>query len=451
MGRSNTSKRGPLPAPRVIASETTMTDFSGIVPLIRFMGDILDIPQRLVSIAGKGDRRRLFAIHLVLYAFLVGSLTGVHRLAHLEWLRGDPVLLKYLRLPRWPVRKVFSNALASVSDRGIRLLTQLICDVGLAPLVGRDSAVVDIDSSAIVTYGLQQGARFGYSGKGRNRRRHHPLVASVAETRTVVHADYRDGSGIAASEAIAFADRAIAAVRNVLATGARVVLRADSGFWSNAMGGHLLEAAVPFIFAMPLRPALKLMLQVTRWRGLDGDPDIQVTTLGGQRLSLDPRLRIVAIRRRVHDEKAPPQGKRIAGCTRWRYQALITNMDGVAEDLWRFYNGRSDCERVFKVARGALGMGRLVGQKLRANETAFLLRMLAFNADRRFHFHAEQRAHTEGREVLRMGLIARQRRFYRAAGRFLRAKSRWELRVKDGNPALQRAWDFYAPELVATG
>jgi len=447
MGRSITSRRGPLPAPSVVADDATLTQFSGLVPLIRFAVGKLDIIAGLRRAVPADGKKRVFAVHLVLFSFMVGALAGAHRLAHLEWLKGDAVLLKFLRLPRWPVRKVFSQALASVTDRGVTVILGLIGEVGLAPLRGRDSAVLDMDSSAVVAFGNQEGTRFGYSGKGRNRRRHHPLVASVADGRAVVHADYRDGSAIPAAEAIRFATQALAVLRSYLVDGAQVFLRADSGFWSREMARWLLDEGVPFIFALPLYPGVKLMLRTTRWRGLAGDPDIQVTTLPGERVGMDPRLRIVAVRRRVHDPKAPPQGKRIDGCTDWRYQALVTVMEGQPEDLWRFYNGRADCERIFKVAKGALGMGHLIGHKLRANEVAFLLRLLAFNADGRFQAHAERQAEAAGRETLRMGLIARQRRFFNAAGRLLRDSGRWLLRVRD-NPVVVRMWSFYAPDLV---
>jgi len=447
MGRSITSRRGRLPAPRVFANDSSLTQFSGLVPFIRFLVGKLDIVSRLVRVAPSDGRKLVFKRHLVLLTFLVGAVAGVERLDHLAWLRGDAVLVKFLRLPRWPVRKVFSQALAGVTDRGIAALQALIADVGLAPLRGQGRAVLDVDSSAIVAFGAQEGTCFGYSGKGRNRRRHHPLVASVAETRAVVHADYRDGSAIDAEEAIAFVLRSLTVMRGILSAGAEVILRADSGFWSNKMGAWLMDQEVPFIFSLPLRPGVKLMLRATRWRGLDGDPDIQGTVIPGARLGMDPRLRVLGIRRRVFDAKAPPQGKRIDGCERWRYQALVTVMTGQPDDLWRFYNGRADCERIFKVARKALGMGRLVGQQLRANETAFLLRILAFNADLRFQAHAEERAAEAGQPAMRMGLVARQRRFFNAAGRLLRTHGRWVLRVRD-NPVVERLWAFYAPELL---
>ena len=60
--------------------------------------------------------------------------------------------------------------------------------------------------------------------------------------------------------------------------------------------------------------------------------------------------------------------------------------------MWRFYNHRADCERVFRTGKQALGLGNLVGRSYAANATAFLLRALAFNIDLLFQQAAENRA-----------------------------------------------------------
>ena len=143
-------------------------------------------------------------MHLVLYAFVIAALLGIERLAHLDWLQGDSVILKFLRLPAWPVRKVFSKALAEVDDESLVRLQDLLTDLGLLRLQGQRSVVADFDSSVIVAFGKQEGAVFGYCGRGRNRRRYYPLVASVANGRTVFHAKYRDGSAIDADKNVSF-------------------------------------------------------------------------------------------------------------------------------------------------------------------------------------------------------------------------------------------------------
>ena len=341
MGRTNTTRRGPLPAPDVQLCETTLTRYAGAVPVLRYFNEVLELPQRLADAVPAEGRKRKHAVPLVLYAFLVGALLGVEKLAHLEWLRGDCVVEKFLRLASWPVRKVFSEALASVSDAGVAAVSRLLTSLGLRSIRGRSSAVVDFDSTALVCFGTQEGAEFGYCGKGRNRRRHHPLVASVSETRAVVHAAYRDGSGIDEKEAIAFMTETVTRVREKVAGG--VSVRADAGFWSRAMGAWLLKEKLPFAFAMPLYRSLKLHLMTVAFDvAAHDDEDIEVGELPGEVMGYDARLRIVVVRRRIHDASAPPPGKVVEWDPDWRYQAMVTSTDWSPLDVWRFYNDRGD-------------------------------------------------------------------------------------------------------------
>jgi hypothetical protein len=450
--------RGRLARPDVHFSETTLTSYAGAMPLLQFLDERLELPQRLGIAVPTEGRARRYPVHRVLYAFLVGSLLGVAKVAHLEWLRGDAVLEKFVRLAAWPVRKVFSHALEYVTDAGVVALTGLLSNFGLRSIAGRSSVVLDFDSTALRCFGLQEKAAFGYCGKGRNRRRHHPLVGSVAETRAVIHARYRDGSGIDENETIAFMRETVDRTRNAMA-GRKVAVRGDSGFWSKAVGAWLLNQAIPFTFSLPLSPGLKLMLMKVSFarvevlepcvtagdEGDDDDPtdEIEVGVLGGGDLGYDPRLRIIVIRRRVADPKAPPPGKVVGWSPDWRYQAIITDRDWEPLDVWRFYNDRGDCERVFKFGKHALGLGWFVSHVFRANEVAFLLRLLAWNADLLFQQDAELRAREEGRPVIRLGVQGRQQYLYRQAGRLLRANNRWELRLA-ANRRAAATWAFYA-------
>jgi hypothetical protein len=85
----------------------------------------------------------------------------------------------------------------------------------------------------------------------------------------------------------------------------------------------------------------------------------------------------------------------------------------------------------------------------RANTVAFLLRLIAYNADLLFHRHAEQRARAAGRPVRRIGLQARQHYFYQLAGRLLRVHNRWVLRLP-ANAEVADMWAFYDPAAAVT-
>lgn len=442
MGRSSTTRRGPLPHPKVVADDPTLTRFAGVLPFIHFC-EALDLPALLMAVVPAPTRRRVHAAHRVLFTFMVAAVIGTERMAHLDWYDGDPLLLKMLRLSSWPVRKVFSLALEMVDDAGIGRLLNVLTNLSLRSIFGETSCVIDFDSTALVCFGEQSGAVFGYCGKGRNRRRHHPLVASVGQGRTVINAKYRDGSGIDADECIAFFADTVARIRE-RQPGMEVKIRADSGFWSGKMAAWFLDQKIHFACSLPLQAGFKLLLwkaEFTRVETMDpvllepGDDDaeyeegLDIATIPGALLGMDPRLKVVVIRRRIHDPKAPPSGKKIEHEPESRYHAIVTSLDWDAVDCWRFYNDRGDAERVFKTGKQALSLGKLVSQNFRANEVAFLLRLLAYNVDVLFQQAAERAAIAEKRPVIRMGLKARQPRLYGMAGRLLRVHDAWVLRI----------------------
>jgi len=448
MGRRNTTRRGPLPAPEVRTDDGTLTRFAGLVPLVRFMDSGLELPAHLRDVVQYDGRGRKYGIHLLLFAFMVGALGGIERMTHLEWLKGDAVVEKFLRLPSWPVRKVFARALGGLSDGALARLQDVLTMLGAWSLGKPEELVVDFDSTALVCFGEQEGARFGYCGKGRNRRRHHPLVASVAQSRAVVNARYRDGSEVEAPETIDFFADTFSRLGAWFA-GVPIAIRADAGFWSKTLAFWLLGMEVPFFFAYPLSAGLKLRLMPVAFEALPDDPDIETASLSGADVGLDDRFRVVVVRRVVHDRKAPPPGKVIDWSPGYRYQAIVTSetaWDPV--DVWRFYNGRGDCERVFRTGRQALGLSHLVGHDFRANQVAFLLRLIALDADLLFQHHVEGQAVAWKNPARHEGLESRQFYFYNSPGRLLCEHGRWVLRVARGI-RVRQLWLFYGPGLLA--
>jgi hypothetical protein len=232
-------------------------------------------------------------------------------------------------------------------------------------------------------------------------------------------------------------------------TGVPVTIRADSGFWSKQVGLWLLGLGLPFFFAYPLSAGLKLRLIPVAFDPQPDDPDIETASLSGLEVGLDARFRVVVIRRVVHDQKAPPPGKVIDWSLGYRYQAIVTSETGWEPlDVWRFYNGRGDCERVFKTGKHALALSRLVSHDFRANQVAFLLRLIALDADILFQQHVEVQAVVRKQTARHEGLQSRQFYFYNSPGRLLREHGQWVLRVGKGG-RVRKLWQFYGPGLLA--
>ena len=81
-----------------------------------------------------------------------------------------------------------------------------------------------------------------------------------------------------------------------------------------------------------------------------------------QAMSWPHPRRLVLIRHRVRDEDEGRVGKRLLDVPGWRFQALVTNLPGTSHPplrVWRYYNGRADCENVIKELREGFALPTL--------------------------------------------------------------------------------------------
>ena len=157
---------------------------------------------------------------------------------------------------------------------------------GAGPGDGR--LVVDVDSFVGEVHGYQkQGAAFGYT----RLRGYHPLLATRAETREVLHLRLRKGSANTQRGILRFTDELIARVAHAGARGVKL-LRADSGFWNVKLFKRLERAG--WLYSTGVRmtaPVRELVDRIPEdaWTTIDDYPDsgeaqIAETTLSGRRL-----------------------------------------------------------------------------------------------------------------------------------------------------------------------
>ncbi len=153
---------------------------------------------------------------------------------------------------------------------------------------GDGRLVVDVDSTICEVAGPDKaGAAFGYT----KVLGYHPLVATRAETGEVLHARMRKGSANTARGAKRFVEELIARVRRAGAAG-EIVLRFDSGFWSNKTIEVLGRLNVRYTMAVRAK-APERVLTVWRERVLAPSAGVidQDRHRAERRLGLDEHLR----------------------------------------------------------------------------------------------------------------------------------------------------------------
>jgi len=239
--------------------------------------------------------------------------------------------------------------------------------MGAGPGSGR--LVIDVDSTICEVAGkAKQGAAFGYT----KVLGYHPLLATRADTGEVLHARMRKGSANTQRGAGRFVDELVARVRRAGAVG-EIVMRFDSGFWSNDTIASLGRLNVRYTMAVRVNnkgPAKAIAaIAEDAWVDIDYTPDGQAQvaecTYNGRRL--------IVRRTRLTDRgqaKLWPD---------WRHFAFLTDLAGDAVTLDAFHRQHAVVELAIRDLKEGAGMDHVPSGNFSANSAWLQCAVLANN------------------------------------------------------------------------
>jgi hypothetical protein len=216
--------------------------------------------------------------------------------------------------------------------------------LGLGPGPGR--LVVDVDSTICQVYGkAKSGAAYGYT----KVLGYHPILAVRAGTGEVLHARMRTGSANTARGAKRFVEELVARVRRAGAAG-EMVMRFDSGFWSNATIAALSRLGVRYTMAVrcsnvAVAQAIST-IEEDAWAPIaytpDGIAEVAEADYGGRRL----------IVRRTRLADAAQQ----ALFPGWRHNGFLTDLAGPAVEVDRFHREHATVELAIRDIKEGSGL-----------------------------------------------------------------------------------------------
>ena len=154
---------------------------------------------------------------------------------------------------------------------------------GAGPGEGR--LVIDVDSFVGEVCGrLKQGAAYGYT----KLLGYHPILATRADTREVLHIRLRKGSANTQKGMLRFTDELIARVARAGASGLKL-LRADSGFWNVKVFKRLEQAGWQYSIGVRMIKTVRAAVEAideSAWQPIEnypqeGEAQFAETTYGG--------------------------------------------------------------------------------------------------------------------------------------------------------------------------
>ncbi len=173
--------------------------------------------------------------------------------------------------------------------------------------------VIDVDSFVGEVCGrLKQGAAYGYT----KVLAYHPILATRADTREVLHIRLRTGSANTQKGMLRFCDELIARMHRAGATGVKL-LRADSGFWNTRVFDRLERAGWQYSIGVRMQKGVRAAVEAIAedaWQTIDypdaGEAQIAETIYRGRRLIVR-RTRLIGPQARLWPD--------------WRHFCFLTN------------------------------------------------------------------------------------------------------------------------------
>ena len=320
-------------------------------------------------------------------AFVHGLLGAARKLTHVAFLRRDPLTPELLGIKRVPSQSTFSRFFQGFTGAGPNLACfQPQWQWGLKQLSTRlEGYTLDLDSTRLIhPDSHQEGVRVGYTKYG-FKPCLHPLLAVLSEVRLIAQLWLRPGHASCGNNAVAFF-RALWSnlPRHVRLKG----VRADAGFCLPELLSLWEELKVPYVVVAQLSDAIKHLVRSDLVWSRTELAGTEVAEVMYRAHSWERARRLILIR---HEVKERPEagGKKLIEVPGYLFQALLTSLPARTPPLevWRYYNGRADCENVIKELQDGFAAESLCLQNFWATEAALSLAGLTYNLTVLFQKH----------------------------------------------------------------
>ena len=363
---------------KLVLDETpkAISPFGGLASFISFLGQIgfTNQVQKHLPFAEPASNNAIPLAHC-LTAFLMSVVVGARRFAHAQWLRADRVLHALLGIARFPSDDTIRHFFLRFRQADIEAFWRPLWRGLLLRVKGPASGFsLDLDSTVFCREGTQEGAAKGYNPRRQGRRSHHPLLAVLAEAPFVLHGWLRSGNTGASRGVVPFLQEALALLPEGM--GLRTV-RADSGFFEEALLRFLEERKLPYLVVARLTSTLKRRCAgIKAWTVID--EHYAAGEFTAQLFGWSQGRRFVVLRERVREGK-DAVGRRLMDVPGYTFRVWVTNRSQSARELWRDYNGRATVEQRIEELKNDLAADGFCLQPFFATESAFLAVLFTFN------------------------------------------------------------------------
>jgi hypothetical protein len=423
------TRKSSIPALRF--EKQDLSSYSGLVVFQKLFAD-LDLIGRLRGLAAKACGH--YSYCLVFRLLIVNALLGMRKLRDIDLYREDPIVKRTLGTKRLPSVPTISRMLERCGDEHVSGLQAQSCNLVLERLAAERLATVtlDFDGSVISTRRKAEGVASGYNKK-KGLRSYYPLFCAVAQSGQILEFLHRDGNVHDSRGSIEFMERCVVCVRERLAR-ARIEVRMDSAFFSDAMVARLDSLGVEYAISVPFERFCELKGKIearARWTPVPGgDRQSDGFEQRWKPKSWKRKARFLFVR--TANPKQTKGGLQLDLFEprefQYDYKCVVTNKRCSVKKAVRFLEGRGQHEGVFAELKSQGALDYVPCRRRAANQCYMLCAIMAHNLGRELQMRTwnSDRSTTEKRsplwifekiQTLRNTFICKAGRLTRPAGK----------------------------------
>ena len=339
-------------------------------------------------------------------SFLLSVWLGCYKFSHTHVLRLDDTLKQIFEWKQIPsdttYKRFFQKFNQGINNEVFPALQEWFFNQ-----LQFNNYALDLDSTVITRYGdLQEGNHKGYNPTKRGRASHHPLFAFLGNERMVVNSWLRSGDTSSAHQCTEFLNETLSILKNKTIG----LLRADSGFASDAIFKHLEQKQINYVIAGRMHVAIQDKIrQLKTWNAIG--LGIWISETEYKATKWDAPRRVIVIRQSV-DSRPKATGKKLKlfddkeYYQQYRYHTFYTNQKLPATQIWEQYKGRGDCENRIKELKYDFALEGFNMKDFFATEAALRMVNLAYNIISLFRQVSSEKPQHQRLQTLRLNCYA---------------------------------------------
>lgn len=369
---------------KITFSKRKMTAYGGFALLASFFERIgfAEMIEETVPIEEYSPNS--IGIYGKIIAFVGMVYAGAERFSHLIYLGNKDVIARLFDVKRLPdaattITRMFNKlttlkAADTLSRNVWSYLSQLI------PWHSIKEDWLTFDSTVLLRYGEQEGAKKGYNPVKHGRPSHNPLLAFLNKSKYVIHLWNRSGNVASWNNILAFFSDSYGRIRDrIKVTG----VIADSGFYLKQFIETLENEGLTYIIAVRLiRPIQRKIYSLTDWKQIAHG--LSVSEFSFMHPLWGKERRYIAVRqnstrRKKAMGKTLPLFAHEIEIRDYRYSAWVTNSYEPPYDVWTMCKPRSNDENTIKELKEDFALGGFSLKRFYAVEAAMIIRVLLYN------------------------------------------------------------------------